>query len=47
MPQAGDCKLLLYADGNCLIFQHKYITETETALNKNFSMFCEWLIENK
>ena len=47
MPQAGDCKLLLYADGTCLIFQHKYITETETALNKNFSMFCEWLIENK
>ena len=45
MPQAGDCKLLLYADDTCLIFQHKDITEIETALNKNFSMLCEWLID--
>ena len=26
MPQAVDCELLLYADGTCLIFQHKDIT---------------------
>ena len=34
MPQAVDCEQLLYADDTCLIFQHKDITETETALNK-------------
>ena len=29
------CELLLFADDACLIIQHKDITETETALNKN------------
>ena len=41
MPQAVDYELLLYADDTSLIFQHKDITEIETALNKNFSMLCE------
>ena len=26
MPQAVECKLMLYADGTCLIFEHKDIT---------------------
>ena len=43
MLQAVDCELLLYADGTCLIFQHKDITTIETTLNKNFSILCEWL----
>ena len=47
MPQAVDCELLLYADDTCLIFQHKDITETESALNKNFSMLCDWFVDNK
>ena len=47
MPQAFDCELLLYADGTCLIFQHKDITEIESALNKNFSMLCDWFVDNK
>ena len=47
MPQAVDCELLLYADDTCLIFQHKDITEIETALNKNFSMLCDWFVDNK
>ena len=47
MPQAVECELLLYADDNCLIFQHKDITEIESALNKNFSMLCAWFVDNK
>ena len=47
MPQAVDCELLLYADDTCLIFQHNDITETETVLNKNFSMVCDWFVDNK
>ena len=42
-----DCELLVYADETCLIFQHKGITEIETALNKNFSMLCDWFADNK
>ena len=47
MPQAVDCELLQYADDTCLIFQHKDITEIDSALNKNFSMLCEWFVDNK
>ena len=47
MPQAVDCELLLYADDTCLIFQHKDINEIESVLNKNFSMLCDWLVDNK
>ena len=47
MPQSVDCELLLYADDTCLVFQHKDITETETALNTNFSMLCDWYVHNK
>ena len=32
--QAVDCKLLLYTDGTCLIFQDKEITEIGAPLNK-------------
>ena len=44
MPQA---ELLLYADDTCFIFQHKDITEIESALNKNFCMICDWFVDNK
>ena len=47
MPQAVHSKLLLYAEDTCLIFQRKDITKIETALNKNLSMLCEWLVDNK
>ena len=47
MPQAVDCELLLYADDTCLIFQHKDITEIESAVNKNFSMLCDRFVDNK
>ena len=42
-----DCELLLYADDTCIIYQHKDITEIETALNKNVSMLCDWLVDKK
>ena len=47
MPQAVDCELWLYADDTCLIFQHKDIPKIESALNKNFSMLCDWFVDNK
>ena len=30
-----------------LNIQHKDITEIETALNKTFSMLCDWFVDNK
>ena len=47
MTQSVGCELLLYADDTCLIFQRKDITETESALNKDFSMLCDWFVDNK
>ena len=47
MPQALSCNLLLYADDSCLIYQHKDIKEIEKMLNKNFSDFCDWFVDNK
>ena len=47
MPQAAYCELLLYTDDTCLIFQHKDITEIDSALNKSFSMLCDWFVDNK
>ena len=47
MSQAVDCELLLYVGDTCSIFQHKDITEIETALNKNFSILCDWFVDNK
>ena len=38
---------MLYADDTCLMFQHKDITEIESALNKNFSMLYDWFVDNK
>ena len=47
MPQAVKCELLLYADDTCLIFQHNNIKEIEIQLNKNFSLICDWFVDNK
>ena len=44
MPRAVDCELLTV---DCLIFQHKYITEIQTELNKNFRMLFDWFVDNK
>ena len=47
MPQAVGYELLLYADDTCLIFQHKDFTDIESALNKNFSILCDWFVDNR
>ena len=47
MPQAVKCELLLYGDDTCLIFQHNDIKEIEIQLNKNFSLICDWFVDNK
>ena len=47
MPQEVKCELLLYADNTCLIFQYNDIKEIEIQLNKNFSVICDWFVDNK
>ena len=47
MPQAISCKLLLYADDSCIIFQHKDIKVIEEHLNEDFANLCEWFVDNK
>ena len=47
MPQAVKCEVLLYADDICLLFQHSDINEIEIKLNNNFSLICDWFVDNK
>ena len=47
MKQAVDCDLFLYADGSCLVYQHKNISKIEQNLNKHFSNICDWFVDNK
>ena len=47
MPQAVKFELLLYAHDTCLIFQDIGINEIEIQLNKNFSLICDWFLDNK
>ena len=30
-----------------LVFQHKDIIDIESTLKKNFSMLCDWFVDNK
>ena len=46
MSQAIECELLLYADDTCLIFQQSDINEIEIRLNKNFTLICDWFVDN-
>ena len=47
MPQSLNCELLLYEHDTCLIFQHNDIKKIENQLNKNFSLICDWYVDNK
>ena len=47
MPKAINCKLLLYADDSCIIFQDKDIKVIEQHLNTDFSNLCDWFVDNK
>ena len=46
MPQAARRELLSYANDTCLIFQHSDIKEIQIQLNKNFSLICDWFVDN-
>ena len=47
MHRAVKCELLLYGDDTCPIFQRNDIKEIEIQLNKNFSIICDWFVDNK
>ena len=42
MAQAVVHDSLPYADGTCIVFQHKNVTEIEKQLLWNFSSLCDW-----
>ena len=37
----------LYADDTCIFYQHDDVHKIKNALNKEFSSFCQWFINNK
>ena len=47
MKRAVDCDLFLYADGSCLVYQHKDVKEIERNLYKSFLDICDWFVDNK
>ena len=47
MPQAVDCDLFLYADSTCLLLRHKDLERVKEELTKNFSIICDWSVDNK
>ena len=48
MPRSlNKCKLLLYADDSCLLFQSKTLSEIEATLNQDFADLCDWFIDNE
>ena len=42
MSQAVKYHLFPYADGSCLVYQHKDNNEIEKQLNLDFSNICDW-----
>ena len=44
---AVDCYLFLYADGSCLVYQHRDVKDIEQKLNKITSNVSDWLVDNK
>ena len=47
ISQAVDCELFLYADGSCLVYQHRNVKAIDTKLNKSFSNVCYWFVDDK
>ena len=47
MPQAIDSELLLYADDNCLVFQHRNIKTIAGHLKRDFSTLVDCFVDNK
>ena len=47
MPQAVTSTLLLYADGSCILYQHKDVVQIEKQLNEDFENLYDWFVDNK
>ena len=48
LPQLlSDAGSYLYADDNCIFYQHEDVENIENVLNKEFSSLCQWFIDNK
>ena len=48
LPQLlSDAGSYLYADENCIFYQHEDVEKIENVLNKEFSSLCQWFIDNK
>ena len=47
MPQVVNSNLFLYADGSCLMFQHKEVEKIEKVLNNDFENIYDWFVDNK
>ena len=43
----SDAGFYLYADDACIFYQHEDVKKTENVLNKEFSLLCQWFIDNK
>ena len=46
-PQAVDSEILLCANDNCLVFQHRDIKIIEEHLNRDCSSLVDWFADNK
>ena len=47
LSQAVVIDSLIYADDNCIVFQHKSEIEIEKQLIRDFSGLCDWFVDNK
>ena len=47
LPQAVVSDSLLYADGTCIVFQHKSEIEIEKQLIRDFLSLCDSFVDNK
>ena len=46
MSQAIKCDVFLYADGSCLVRQHKDVNKIQKHWNEDFSDIFDWLVDN-
>ena len=46
MSQAIKCDVFLYADGSCLVCQHKDVNKIQKHWNEDFSDIFDWLVDN-
>ena len=48
LPQSlTDAGYYLYADDTCIFYQHEDVKKIENVLNKEFSLLCQWFIDDK